>query len=110
MSRLYNIIKAIIPKPKANTFKPISSVEVGKNLTKKRKIQDEVVASKDKIMKDLSPEHKVGVRTNVPLKDNNKEIAKILDKPSPVKSSPVGNFTTYPKEVLRTIKNKIRGK
>jgi len=76
--KAFNAVKKILTKSKGTST--IDSVKVGKNLTKKRKIQDEVVASKDKIMKDLSPEHKVGVRTNVPLKDNNKEIAKILDK------------------------------
>jgi len=58
----------------------ISSVKPGKNLAKKRKNQDEVIKAKDRIMKDLPTEGKVKVRTSVPLKNTNKEIANILDR------------------------------
>ena len=67
-----------------NLFKPkkskdITSVKTGKRLKEKRDIQDSVVKTKDKVMESLPPEGKVSVRTNVPLKDTNKKISKILD-------------------------------
>ena len=61
------------------TSSTISSVKPGKRLKEKRDIQDSVVKTKDKVMESLPPEGKVSVRTNVPLKDTNKKISKILD-------------------------------
>ena len=58
----------------------ISSVKPGTNLARKRKVQDNVVSDKDKAMKNLDAEGKVGVRTTVPLKKTNKEVSDILDK------------------------------
>ena len=62
------------------TSSTISSVKTGKRLKEKRDIQDSVVKTKDKVMESLPPEGKVSVRTNVPLKNTNKNISKILDK------------------------------
>ena len=62
------------------TSSTISSVKPGKRLKEKRDIQDSVVKTKDKVMESLPPEGKVSVRTNVPLKNTNKNISKILDK------------------------------
>ena len=61
-------------------YDTIKSVKVGKNLKKKRDIQDSVVKSKDKIISILNKEGKKNVRTNVKLSDTNKAIAKIVDK------------------------------
>ena len=58
----------------------LDRLKVGKNLAKKRKVQDNVVSDKDKVMKNLDAEGKVGVRTKVPLKKTNKEVSDILDK------------------------------
>ena len=62
------------------TSSTINSVKPGKRLKEKRDIQDSVVKTKDKVMESLPPEGKVSVRTNVPLKNTNKNISKILDK------------------------------
>ena len=71
------IIKGIF-KPKPSPV--ISTVKPGTNLARKRKVQDNVVSDKDKAMKNLDAEGKVGVRTTVPLKKTNKEVSDILDK------------------------------
>ena len=61
-------------------YDTIKSVKVGKNLTKKRDVQDSVVKTKDKVMKSLDTEGKRNVRTKVKLSDTNKKIADIVDK------------------------------
>ena len=61
-------------------YDTIKSVKVGKNLKKKRDVQDSVVKTKDKVMKSLDTEGKLNVRTKVKLSDTNKEVAKIVDK------------------------------
>ena len=61
-------------------YDTIKSVKVGKNLAKKRKVQDSVVKSKDKTIAVLNEEGKRNVRTNVKLSDTNKRIADIVDK------------------------------
>ena len=58
----------------------INSVKPGKNLTKKRDVQDSVVKTKDKVMKSLDTEGKLSVRTKVKLSDTNKAVSKIVDK------------------------------
>ena len=65
---------------KSKTSNTISSVKPGKNLKKKRDIQDSVVKSKDKTMAVLNEEGKRNVRTKVKLSDTNKKIADIVDK------------------------------
>ena len=60
-------------------YDTIKSVKVGKNLAKKRKVQDSVVKSKDKTIAVLNEEGKRRVRTNVKVSDTNKRIADILD-------------------------------
>jgi hypothetical protein len=72
-----DVVKKIL-KPKSSPV--ISSVKPGTNLARKRKVQDNVVSDKDKAMKNLDAEGKVGVRTTVPLKKTNKEVSDILDK------------------------------
>lgn len=61
-------------------YDTIKSVKVGKNLKKKRDIQDSVVKSKDKAIAVLNEEGKRNVRTKVKLSDTNKKIADIVDK------------------------------
>jgi|TARA_B110001450_G_scaffold220203_1_gene215571 hypothetical protein len=61
-------------------YDTIKSVKVGKNLKKKRDIQDSVVKSKDKTIAVLNEEGKRNVRTKVKLSDTNKKIADIVDK------------------------------
>ena len=61
-------------------YDTIKSVKVGKNLKKKRDVQDSVVKTKDKVMESLDKKGKLNVRTNVKLSDTNKKIADIVDK------------------------------
>ena len=61
-------------------YDTIKSVKVGKNLAKKRKVQDSVVKTKDKVMESLDTKGKLNVRTKVKLSDTNKAISKIVDK------------------------------
>ena len=65
---------------KSKTSNTISSVKPGKNLKKKRDVQDSVVRTKDKVMESLDTKGKLGVRTKVKLSDTNKAVAKIVDK------------------------------
>ena len=58
----------------------IDSVNIAKNLAKKRKIQDEKTKETSKILEGLSPEGKISVRTNNPLAKFNKKIADIYDE------------------------------
>ena len=88
MSKLFNKQNFNAAKEFVSTIKnklnkkdsTISSVKPGTNLTKKRKVQDNVVSDKDKAMKNLDAEGKLSVRTKVPLKKTNKEVSDILDK------------------------------
>ena len=61
-------------------YDTIKSVKVGKNLAKKRKVQDSVVKTKDKVMESLDTKGKLNVRTKVKLSDTNKAVSKIVDK------------------------------
>ena len=61
-------------------YDTIKSVKVGKNLKKKRDVQDSVVKTKDKVMESLDPKGKLSVRTKVKLSDTNKAVSKIVDK------------------------------
>ena len=65
---------------KSKSSPVINSVKPGKNLKKKRDVQDSVVKSKDKTIAVLNEEGKRNVRTNVKLSDTNKRIADIVDK------------------------------
>ena len=65
---------------KSKSSPVIKSVKVGKNLKKKRDVQDSVVKTKDKVMESLDTKGKLGVRTKVKLSDTNKAVAKIVDK------------------------------
>ena len=65
---------------KSKSSPVINSVKPGKNLKKKRDVQDSVVKSKDKTIAVLNEEGKRNVRTNVKLSDTNKKIADIVDK------------------------------
>ena len=77
LGKAYEAAKKLF-KPKS--LPVISSVKPGKNLKKKRDIQDSVVKSKDKAIAVLNEEGKRNVRTKVKLSDTNKKIADIVDK------------------------------
>ena len=65
---------------KSKSSPVINSVKPGKNLKKKRDVQDSVVKTKDKVMESLDTKGKLSVRTKVKLSDTNKAISKIVDK------------------------------
>ena len=65
---------------KSKSSPVINSVKPGKNLKKKRDVQDSVVKTKDKVMESLDTKGKLSVRTKVKLSDTNKAVAKIVDK------------------------------
>ena len=65
---------------KSKSSPVINSVKPGKNLKKKRDVQDSVVKTKDKVMESLDTKGKLNVRTKVKLSDTNKAVSKIVDK------------------------------
>ena len=65
---------------KSKSSPVINSVKPGKNLKKKRDVQDSVVKTKDKVMESLDSKGKLSVRTKVKLSDTNKAVSKIVDK------------------------------
>ncbi len=65
---------------KSKSSPVINSVKPGKNLKKKRDVQDSVVKTKDKVMESLDTKGKLDVRTKVKLSDTNKAVSKIVDK------------------------------
>ena len=65
---------------KSKSSPVINSVKPGKNLKKKRDVQDSVVKTKDKVMESLDTKGKLSVRTKVKLSDTNKAVSKIVDK------------------------------
>ena len=78
---IYNVAKTIAKTLKGNkTSDTIKYVKPGKNLAKKRKIQDERTKTTSQIVEGLSDEGKRNVRTNNPLARFNKRIAEIYDK------------------------------
>ena len=60
----------------------IKSVKPGKQLTKKRKLQDQVVGDRDKIYRDykISDKNKVELRTKANQPKINKRMSDIIDR------------------------------
>ena len=58
----------------------IKSVDVGKNLTKKKNIKDELIAARDKQLAGVRDEAKVEIQSKNPLSKFTKKIEKIVDK------------------------------
>jgi len=81
MSRLYNAFKNIFKggTPKTTGTEVISSVNIAKNLAKKKNIQDKVISDRDKMMGGLSKENKVNVRTKSNQPKINKKMSDILE-------------------------------
>ena len=57
----------------------IKSVDVGKNLTKKKTIKDELIAARDKQLAGVRDEAKVEIKSKNPLSKFTKKIEKIVD-------------------------------
>ena len=58
----------------------ISSVDIGKNLTKKKNIKDELIAARDKQLAGVRDEAKVEIKSKNPLSKFTKKIENIVDK------------------------------
>ena len=67
-------------KQKTTGTEVISSVNIGKNLTKKKNIKDEMVAARDKHLAGVRDEAKVEIKSKNPLSKFTKKIEKIVDK------------------------------
>jgi hypothetical protein len=74
------VVKDVAKKIFTKKSPDIKYVKPGKNLAKKRKIQDEKTQTTSQIVEGLSPEGKRNVRTENPLARFNERIAKIYDK------------------------------
>ena len=111
-------------KPKSKVSPDIKSVKPGKNLTKKRKHQDDVIKTRDKIIKEYGitdPKVKTDLRTKANQPKINKKIADIQDRDR-VKKMGGGmmgrrmgyatgtqkkNFSKLPEDVQKQINKKL---
>ena len=82
MSRLYNTFKNLFKGGAQRTTgtEVISSVNIAKNLAKKKNIKDEMVTARDKQLADVRDEAKVEIKSKVPLSKFTKKIEKIVDR------------------------------
>ena len=58
----------------------ISSVNIGKNLTKKKTIKDDLIKSRDKHLAGVRDKAKIEIKSKNPLSKFTKKIEKIVDK------------------------------
>ena len=82
MSRLYNTFKNLFKGGAQRTTgtEVISSVNIAKNLAKKKNIKDDMVTARDKQLADVRDEAKVEIKSKVPLSKFTKKIEKIVDR------------------------------
>ena len=82
MSRLYNTFKNLFKGGAQRTTgtEVISSVNIAKNLAKKKNIKDDMVTARDKQLADVRDEAKVEIKSKNPLSKFTKKIEKIVDK------------------------------
>ena len=67
-------------KQKTTGTEVISSVNIGKNLTKKKTIKDDLIKSRDKHLAGVRDEAKVEIKSKNPLSKFTKKIEKIVDE------------------------------
>ena len=83
VNKLYNLYRAgkeAFKKQKTYGTGAVTSTSIGKNLTKKRRIQDESVAFTDKLHKGFSTETKNKLKQKNPLYKFKQKMSKIVDK------------------------------
>ena len=82
MSRLYNTFKNLFKggAQKKNGTEVISSVNIAKNLAKKKNIKDDMITARDKQLADVRDAAKVEIKSRNPLSKFTKKIEKIVDK------------------------------
>ena len=80
--KLYNAAKKALTggAQKTTGTEVISSVNIGKNLTKKKTIKDDLIKSRDKHLAGVRDEAKVEIKSKNPLSKFTKKIEKIVDK------------------------------
>jgi hypothetical protein len=81
LSILLGGAKKILTKPQKTTgTEVISSVNIAKNLAKKKNIKDDMVTARDKQLAGVRDEAKVEIKSKNPLSKFTKKIEKIVDK------------------------------
>ena len=82
MSRLYNTFKNLFKGGAQRTTgtEVISSVNIAKNLAKKKNIKDDMVTARDKQLADVRDEAKVEIKSRNPLSKFTKKAAEIVDR------------------------------
>ena len=80
LSILLGGAKKIFKPQKTTGTEVISSVNIAKNLTKKKNIKDDLVKARDKQLADVRDEAKVQIKSNNPLSKFTKKIEKIVDR------------------------------
>jgi hypothetical protein len=80
LSILLSGAKKIFKPQKTTGTGVISSVDIAKNLTKKKNIKDNLIKSRDKLLSGVRDEAKVEIKSKNPLSKFTKKIEKIVDK------------------------------
>ena len=80
LSILLGGAKKIFKPQKTTGTEVISSVNIAKNLAKKKNIKDDLVKARDKQLADVRDEAKVQIKSNNPLSKFTKKIEKIVDR------------------------------
>ena len=82
MSRLYNTFKNIFMggAQKTTGTGAINSVNIAKNLAKKKNIKDDLVKARDKQLANVRDEAKVEIKSKNPLSKFTKKIENIVDR------------------------------
>ena len=82
MSRLYNPFKNIFKGSgqKTTGTEVISSVNIAKNLSKKKTIKDDLIKSRDKHLAGVRDEAKIAIKSKNPLSKFTDKVSRIVDK------------------------------
>ena len=80
LSILLSDAKKIFKPQKTTGTGAISSVNIAKNLAKKKNIKDDLISSRDKLLAGVRDEAKVEIKSKNPLSKFTKKIEKIVDK------------------------------
>ena len=80
LSILLSGAKKIFKPQKTTGTGAISSVNIAKNLAKKKNIKDDLISSRDKLLAGVRDEAKVEIKSKNPLSKFTKKIEKIVDK------------------------------
>ena len=90
LSILLGGAKKIFKPQKTTGTGVISSVNIAKNLAKKKNIKDDLIKSRDKLLSGVRDEAKVEIKSKNPLSKFTKKIEKIVDRDSKAKGGRIG--------------------